>query len=265
MGHDIRSHDRQRTRHQEVGGGSRRPHHPRLHRLLRRVGNREAGSHQGFARHGRADRAEPAEAARLLPASQRAARRGAHRAPDVRVPARAGRCRSQQQLDGAGRGEGKADGVVQGLDEGPHDVRRAVPDGTTRIAFHEGRSRDHRQQVRGPQHAHHDAHRAGGARSPEGSERLHAVPALARRSQSRPPLHHALPGRQHRLVGRIGLRWQRAARQEMFGASPRQRPRPERGMAGRAHADPRPRGSVRTDALHRAARFPRRAARRTCR
>ena len=96
------------------------------------------------------------------------------------------------------------------------------------IALLQGRRRDHRQQVRRPQHAHHDARGPGRARSPRRVGRLHALPALARRSQPRSPLHHALPREEHRLVDRVGLRRQRAARQEVHGAAPRELARPRR-------------------------------------
>ena len=62
------------------------------------------------------------------------------------------------------------------------------------------------------------------ARAPRRFGRLHALPALARRSQPGPPLHRALSRGQRRVVDRIRLRRQRAARQEMPGAAARELP-----------------------------------------
>ena len=50
--------------------------------------------------------------------------------------------------------------------KGRTHVRRAVPDGPAGLALLEGRRRDHRQPLRRPEHADHDAHGPGRARSP---------------------------------------------------------------------------------------------------
>ena len=63
-------------------------------------------------------------------------------------------CRRPRRVD-------QADAALQRRHEGPDDVRRPVPDGPAGIALLEGRRRDHRQQVRRPQHADHDARRPG--------------------------------------------------------------------------------------------------------
>ena len=76
----------------------------------------------------------------------------------------------------------QADAAVRGRHEGPHDVRRAVPDGAGRLEVLQGRRRDHRLEVRRAQHAHHDARGQGRARAPRRRRRLHALSALARRS-----------------------------------------------------------------------------------
>ncbi len=70
------------------------------------------------------------------------------------------------------------------------------------------------------------------------------------RLQSRNPWHPRfepepapdlpLPSGQYDHLGRQRLRRQRAPQQEMFRAANRQRARPRRRLAGRAHADPRP-------------------------
>jgi hypothetical protein len=49
-------------------------------------------------------------------------------------------------------------GPVQGLHEGPHDVRGAVLDGPAGLAHRPHRRRADRQRLRGRQHAHHDPH-----------------------------------------------------------------------------------------------------------
>jgi len=74
---------------------------------------------------------------------------------------------------------------------------------------------------------------------------------FARRSQPGTALHRAFPRDQHCLVDRLGLRRQRAARQEVHGAAPRELVGEDRGVAGRAHADPRPAESRGDDALRR--------------
>ena len=70
--------------------------------------------------------------------------------------------------------------------------------------------------------------------------------ALQRRQQ----VHRPLPGDARDLVLRLGLRRQRAARQEVLRAADRLGDGPRRGLDGRAHADPqadlaRGRGQVR--------------------
>ena len=110
-------------------------------------------------RQRRADRAQPAEDAGLLSAPQRAARRRAHRAPHLRLHAEQGRRRPQQQLDVAGRRRAKLTPLFSGAMKGRTMYVVPVPDGTAGLAVLEGRRRDHRQQVRRPQHAHHDARR----------------------------------------------------------------------------------------------------------
>ena len=76
-------------------------------------------------------------------------------------------------------------------------------------------------------------------------------PALDRRPRSRPPLHHAFPGRALDQEHRLGLRRQRAARQEVPRAAHRQLAGAQRRLARRAHADRRHRESARRDALRR--------------
>jgi hypothetical protein len=62
--------------------------------------------------------------------------------------------------------------------------------------------------------------------------------ALDAGRESRPPLHLPFPARQRHHLGRLGLRRQRAAGQEMPGLAHRLLPGTERRLDGGAHADP---------------------------
>ena len=133
----------------------------------------------------RADAAQPGEDARLLSAPQRPERRRAHRAPDLHLRAHGGRRRPDQQLDVARRRRHEGPAAVQGRDEGPHDVRRAVPHGARGLDLLQGRRRDHRQHLRRAQHAHHDAHGKGRARPPR-RRRASSRAACTRSATCRP-------------------------------------------------------------------------------
>ena len=134
--------------------------------VLRRISGRARSTDCRMPCVRRADRAEPAEASRLLSPSQRAARCRPHGTSHVCQHDGARRRRSHQQLDVAGGRAREADAAVRRLHARAHHVRGAVPDGPSRIAVFEGRRRDHRQPLRRPEHAHHDARRTGRARSP---------------------------------------------------------------------------------------------------
>ena len=116
----------------------------------------------------------------------------------------------------------EADAALRRRDEGPHDVRRAVPDGPAGLAVLEGRRRDHRQPLRGPEHADHDAHGQVALDAARRLGRLHAVPPLARRPQPRSPVHRALPRANTVWTHRLRLRRQRASRQEVPRAAHRE-------------------------------------------
>ena len=111
-------------------------------------------------RHRRADRAQSAEDARLLPAPQRPARRRPHRAPDVHQhrPTRTTPARTTTGWRPP-TPRAKLTPLFNGAMKGRTMYVVPVPDGPAGIALLEGRRRDHRQQVRRPQHAHHDARR----------------------------------------------------------------------------------------------------------
>ncbi len=78
-------------------------------------------------------------------------------------------------------------------------------------------------------------------------------------------VHRPLPGDARDLVLRLGLRRQRAARQEVLRSADRVEHRPRQPLDGRAHADPRHRGSARREDLHRRGISRARAARPTSR
>ena len=108
----------------------------------------------------------------------------------------------------------------------------------------------HRLAVRRRQHADHDPHGPGRARRARRRRRLRPLPALGRRAArptasedvavavQRREVHRPLPRDARDLVLRLGLRRQRAARQEVLRAAHRLGDGARRGLAGRAHADP---------------------------
>ena len=169
-----------------------------------------------------------------------------------------GRRRPEQQLDGAGRGASRRSARCS--------TARCAAARCTSIPYvmgpvgspsQQGRRRDHRQPVRRRQHAHHDAHgrsrRSSSSAPPATSSKgLHSLGDLIARA----PLHPALPRGEADLERRLGLRRQRAARQEVLRAAHRQRAGARGGLARRAHADPRPREPAAARRTYVAAAFP---------
>ena len=138
--------------------------------------------------------------------------------------------------------------TVRRFDARPHDVCRPVLDGTPRQSALALRRAGHRLAVRRREHGHHDPHGFGGARAHHARHRVGA-----RRAQVGAPLGGrarwmsrghaiptkyicALPGDPRDLVVRFGIRRQRHPGQEGLRPAHRERDRPRRGLAGRAHA-----------------------------
>ena len=152
---------------------------------------------------------------------------------------------------------------VQGLHEGPHDVRDPLLDGPAGFADRPHRRRDFRFRLRRRQHAHHDPHGQGRLWRARHRWRIRALrahrrcPARAgpgRRQVAVQPdhqVHRPLPGNPRNLVLRLRLRRQRPARQEVLRAAHRLDHGPRPGLAGRAHAHPRRRIARRREDLRR--------------
>ncbi len=231
--------------------------------LVRRFRRRARTPLQAARRGGHLHGPRPREAPRLLLGPLRPERRRPGGGPHVHLFRARGRRRPHQQLEGAGRDAREARRAVPRLHEGPHHVRGALQHGPARLAALLHRRRGHRLALRRGEHAHDDPRRPGRARRARARRRLRALRALARRAPRRRrggrPLavqrgrevDRALPRDPRDLVVRLGLRRQRAARQEVLRAAHRVGDRPRRGLARRAHAHPQahqPRGP---GALHR--------------
>ena len=224
----------QQPRVARLGQRSRCTDQTRRNRLVRRLGSREKSAHQTGSRRGNTHRAQPGETPGLLPASLESQRRRAHRTTDLRLHAEKNRRRTDQQLVRSGRDLRQAARMARRLDARAHDVRRAVRDGPARVAAVESRGRADRQPLRRAEHANHDADGQGRARSTRRVRRFQSRNSLHARFESRAATHLPLPAGQYDHLGRQRLRRQRAAQQEMFRASNRQRTRPRRRLARRA-------------------------------
>ena len=191
------------------------------------------------------------EGPRLVPAPQPPLGRGPHRAPHLhRQPDARGR-RAHEQLDVPRGGPAAGVAALRGRDEGADALRRPLRHGPARLALQPGRRRGHGQPLRRREHADHDPHGPGRAR-PAGLLRgVRARAPLARRPLARAPLHRALPGGALDLERGLGLRRQRAPRQEVLRAAHRLDHGPRPGLDGRAHAHPRARAAGRGDPLRR--------------
>ncbi len=132
---------------------------PGLRALGRRLARRERLAAARPRRRGQAHQAQSRVASRLLPRPLAPQRRRPHRGTHVhRLRARRGR-RSHQQLGGPRRDALEDGRDLRGIDARPHDVRRAVLDGTRGRPALAHRRADHRQRLRGRVDRHHDARR----------------------------------------------------------------------------------------------------------
>ena len=161
------------------------------------------------------------------------------------------------------------DGLFRGSHARPHDVRGAVQHGPARLAALVHRRRDHRLAVRRGEHAHDDPRRRrprSTCSAPTASS-CRACTRSARRSQPgeadvavavqpRREVDRALPRDARDLVVRLGLRRQRAARQEVLRAAHRVGDRARRGLARRAHARSSSSRAPRAASRYIAAAFP---------
>ena len=196
-------------------------------------------------------RSNEREAPEQLPRPLRSERRRARRGPHVHLLARRGGRRPDQQLGRPRRDDATRCGTVRRLDARPHDVRDPVQHGAARLADRPDRRRDHRLALRRRQHADHDPHGSRlrstcSAATATSCPCLHSVgaplaPGRDRRAVAVQPgrqVHRPLPRDPRDLVVRLGLRRQRAARQEVPRAAHRVDDGARRGLARRAHADP---------------------------
>ena len=131
---------------------------------------------------------------RLSPVPLVPERCGARRASHLYLYAFGRGCRAEQSLDGAAGRTRQDARAVSRLHARAHPVRHSLLHGTARLAAVALRRRDHRQSLRRPQHADHDARRPRGARAHRPRGQFRPRPALHRRARSAAPLHHALPG-----------------------------------------------------------------------
>jgi phosphoenolpyruvate carboxykinase (GTP) len=179
------------------------------------------------------------EAARLLLSPLQPERRGAGGGMHVHLHAHAGRGRADQSLDGARGDVRETLRPVPRRDEGPHDVRGALPDGAAGIAADEDRRGDDRLDLRGAEHADHDADGAGGV-GPTRERRAFTPRACTACSTSIPsaassPIFRRTTrsSRSARITAAMCC-WGKSA--SRCGSVPTWA---GRGLDGRAHADPR--------------------------
>ena len=99
--------------------------------------------------------------------------------------------RPDEQLARPGRDARSAERAVRRLDAGAHDVRGAVLDGAARLGQEPRRRAADRLDVRGGEHADHDAHGPGRARRARQRRRVRPLPALRGHAAGADPAHPA--------------------------------------------------------------------------
>ena len=187
---------------------------------------------------GHPDQAQPEEAARLLLPPLEPQRRRARRAIHLHLHREPGRGRPDQQLDGAQGDVSEAARVCRRLHARAHHVCRPLPDGPARLAAGQSRHRADRLHLRGVEHGDHDAHGRDRLRATRRQRRFQPRPALHVGCESGAALHRAFPQGQRDHLGRLELRRQRAAGQEVPRLAHRLLPRPAGRLVRRAHAHP---------------------------
>ena len=208
--------------------------------LVRRERGGKRAAYPKGGRRGRPDPAQPGEAPRLLLSSleSRTMSRGWRNAPSSAPGRRMPPGPTNHWMAPAAMYE-KLYGLCKRRDEGPHHVHRALPDGAARVDADQGRRGAYRLALCRAEHAGHDPHGPDCVGPTRRRRRLYTK-GLHSMLDVNPERRFivALSAGQHDHFGRLQLRRQRAAREEMPGVAAGLVPGPHRGLDGGAHAHP---------------------------